>query len=92
MQVSVAYALPERQTVLTLEVAQGTTLEAAIQQCGILRLYPEVDLTRQQVGILGRVRPLTTVLKAGDRVEIYRPRLADPKAVRRSRIKPAGWL
>ncbi len=92
MKVSVAYALPERQTLLTLEVAEGTTLEAAIRRCGILRLYPEVDLTRQQVGILGRVRPLNTVLKAGDRVEIYRPRRADPKAVRRSRIKPAGRL
>ena len=92
MQVSVAYALPERQTLLTLEVAEGTTLEAAIRRCGILRLYPEVDLARQQVGILGRVRPLTTILKAGDRVEIYRPRRADPKAARRSRMKPTERL
>jgi putative ubiquitin-RnfH superfamily antitoxin RatB of RatAB toxin-antitoxin module len=92
MQVRVAYALPDRQTVLTLEVPEGTTLEAALRGSGILERYPEVDLSRQPAGVNGRVRPLTTVLKAGDRAEIYRARVADPKAVRRSREKHAKRL
>jgi len=92
MRIHVAYALPDRQTVLTLELPEGTTLEAAIHSSGILKLYPEVDLSRQPAGVSGRVRPLTTVLKAGDRVEIYRARVADPKAARRSRQKLASPL
>ncbi len=92
MQVCVAYALPGQQTILTLEVPPGTTLVAAIRSSGILERYPEVDLARQPAGINGRVRPLTTVLKAGDRAEIYRARLADPKAARRSREKLAKPL
>ena len=92
MQVCVAYALPGQQTILSLEVPTGTTLEAAIRSSGILERYPEVDLARQPAGINGRVRPLTTVLKAGDRAEIYRARLADPKAARRSREKLAKPL
>ncbi len=92
MQVSVAYALPERQTVLAVTLPEGATLEEALRRSGILALYPEVDLARQPVGVSGRVRPLSTVLKAGDRVEIYRPRLADPKAARRSREKLAKRL
>ena len=92
MQIHVAYALPDRQTVLTLELPEGATLEVAIRSSGILKLYPEVDLSRQPSGVSGRVRPLTTVLKAGDRVEIYRARVADPKAARRSRQKLARPL
>ncbi len=92
MQVCVAYALPGQQTMLSLEVPPGTTLEAAIRSSGILERHPEVDLARQPAGINGRVRPLTTVLKAGDRAEIYRARLADPKAARRSREKLARPL
>ncbi|MBU6505768.1 MAG: RnfH family protein [Betaproteobacteria bacterium] len=87
MQVTVAYALPERQTLLTLEVEVGCTLEAALRRSGLLERHPEIDLARQAVGICGRVRALSTVLKAGDRVEVYRPRLADPKALRRSRAE-----
>ncbi len=84
---TVAYALPERQTLLTLEVEVGCTLEAALRRSGLLERHPEIDLARQAVGICGRVRALSTVLKAGDRVEVYRPRLADPKALRRSRAE-----
>ncbi len=92
MQIRVAYALPQRQTLLTLELPEGTTLEAAIRSSGILDRHPEVDLSRQPAGVNGRVRPLDTVLKAGDRVEIYRARVADPKAARRSREKLARRL
>lgn len=87
MQVTVAYALPDRQTLLTLEVEPGCTLETALRRSGLLERHPEIDLGRQAVGISGRVRAMTTVLKAGDRVEVYRPRLADPKALRRSRAE-----
>ncbi|MDE1982781.1 MAG: RnfH family protein [Betaproteobacteria bacterium] len=87
MQVTVAYALPDRQTLLTLEVEPGCTLETALRCSGLLERHPEIDLGRQAVGISGRVRAMTTVLKAGDRVEVYRPRLADPKALRRSRAQ-----
>ena len=85
MRVTVAYALPERQTLIPLEVEEGCTLEAALRRSGLLERHPEIDLARQAVGISGRVRPLSTVLKAGDRAEVYRPRAADPKALRRSR-------
>ena len=84
---TVAYALPDRQTLLTLEVEPGCTLEAALRRSGLLERHPEIDLARQAVGVCGRVRALSTVLKAGDRVEVYRPRLADPKALRRSRAE-----
>lgn len=86
MQVTVAYALPERQTLMTLEVAPGCTLEAALRQSGLLARHPEIDLANQAVGVSGRVRPLSTMLQEGDRVEVYRPRTADPKAMRRSRV------
>ncbi len=87
MQVTVAYALPERQTLVPLQVGEDCTLELAIRESGLLTLYPDIDLTRQAVGVNGRVRALATRLKPGDRVEIYRPRLADPKARRRSRAR-----
>ena len=89
MQVTVAYALPDRQTLLTLEVEAGCTLEAALRVSGLLERHPEIDLARQAVGVSGRVRTLSTLLKEGDRVEVYRPRLADPKALRRNRAERA---
>ena len=89
MQVIVAYALPERQTLIPLDVEPGCTLEAALRRSGLLERHPDIDLGRQAVGVSGRVRPLSTVLKVGDRVEVYRPRSADPKALRRSRADRA---
>jgi len=83
--VEVAYATPERQVILKLEVPQGTTLEEAVHRSGILDIFPEIDLEKQQVGIFGKLNKKNHVLRAGDRVEIYRPLIADPKEVRKQR-------
>lgn len=81
--VEVAYARPERQWLLPVVVAAGTTARDAIEQSGILAQCPEIDLGQNRIGIFGREVPLEQVLTAGERVEIYRPLLADPKDVRR---------
>jgi putative ubiquitin-RnfH superfamily antitoxin RatB of RatAB toxin-antitoxin module len=85
MKVEVAYAKPEVQVLLTLEIEPGDRIEAAIRASGILERFPEIDLERNPVGVFGTVRPLDHVLRPGDRVEIYRPLLADPKEARRIR-------
>ncbi|MCK8515778.1 RnfH family protein [Methylonatrum kenyense] len=87
LEVEVAYALPSRQTLLRIEVAPGTTVAAAIAQSAIQRHHPEIDLAKQAVGIFGEQVPLDRVLEQGDRVEIYRPLLADPKEHRRQRAR-----
>lgn len=83
--VSVAYALPERQYLIDADVAPGTTLEAAIRQSGILRMLPEIDLAHARVGIYGKLKTMDTVVRERDRIEIYRPLIADPKEARRKR-------
>ena len=85
IQVEVAYALTERQSLIVVEVATGSTLRDAIAQSGILDEYSEIDLKQNKTGIFGKTAPLDTVLEAGDRVEIYRPLIADPKERRRQR-------
>ena len=85
--VEVAYALPTEQVILQLEVEAGATIEQAIKQSGILEKYPQIDLEKDKVGIFGKLQTLDTVLRARDRVEIYRPIICDPKEVRRQRAK-----
>ena len=87
MKVSVVYALPDRQTVRELELPEGGTLAAALQQCGLERDFPELDLATATVGVYGRVLPRHAVLQAGDRIEIYRELRAEPKEVRRKRAR-----
>lgn len=87
MKVEVAYALPDEQVILVIEVPQNTTIEAAIHQSGILEQYPDIDLSTNKVGIFSKLSSLTTPLRAGDRVEIYRPLKIDPKEIRRQRAK-----
>jgi putative ubiquitin-RnfH superfamily antitoxin RatB of RatAB toxin-antitoxin module len=87
--ISVCYANGPQPLLRTLEVAQGTTIGQAIAQSGLLAEAPEIDLTTMPVGVFGKKRPLETVLHASDRVEIYRPLIADPKNARRRRKKPA---
>jgi uncharacterized protein len=89
ISVEVAYATPQRQWLLDCEVAQGATLADAIAASGIRDMCPELVVEDGAVGIWSRVRPLDTVLAAGDRVEIYRPLKADPKEVRRRRARQA---
>jgi len=85
MPVEVAYALPERQLILKLEVAPDATLEQAIHASGMLEKFPEIDLGSNKVGVFGKLAKLDDRLHAGDRVEIYRPLIADPKEVRKKR-------
>ena len=83
--VEVVYALPERQAVVQLDIAPEATIEAVIQQSGILLQFPEIDLAKNKVGVFGKLGKLTDTLHSGDRVEIYRSLIADPKEVRKQR-------
>ncbi len=83
--VEVAYARPEEQVILALEVPAGTTLRQAVEHCGILERFAEIDPDNMKVGIFGKLKKADQVLQAGDRVEIYRPLIADPKQVRKQR-------
>ena len=83
--VEVAYARPEEQRIVSLEVMPGTTLRQAIEQSAILEHFTEIDLSNAKVGIFGKLKKLDETLRAGDRVEIYRPLIADPKQVRKQR-------
>ena len=85
MRIEVAYAKPSEQVILTLDIADGLTAEAAIIESGILQRFPEIDLTINKVGVFGRLCKLDQTIKAGDRVEIYRPLIVDPKEMRRTR-------
>jgi len=85
MRVEVAFALPNEQAIIPLEVRRGATLEEAIHQSGILQRFPMIDLRKNKVGIFGKLSKLDAVLNPGDRVEIYRPLIADPKEARRRR-------
>lgn len=83
--VEVVYALPGNQLLVELSVVPGTTARGAIAQSGILTRFPQIDPDRQRIGIFGRVVKANVVLQAGDRVELYRPLIADPKEARRRR-------
>ena len=85
INVEVAYALPEKQVIRAVNVDLGTTIGAAIVQSGIMMDYPDLELEDAKVGIFGKAAKMITVLADGDRVEIYRPLIADPKEVRRKR-------
>ena len=85
MIVEVAYALPDKQSLVSLEVEKGTTLKEAIEASGILDSFEQIDLTKDRVGIFSKFATLDTVLREKDRVEIYRRLIADPKQVRKER-------
>ncbi len=83
--VEVAYATPERQQILEYMAGPNSTVEEAIRGSGILERFPEIDLEQQKVGIFSKAAKLDSPLREGDRVEIYRELLADPKEVRKRR-------
>lgn len=85
INVEVAYALPEKQIIRAVNVDAGTTIGAAIVQSGIMMDFSELELEDAKVGIFGKAAAMTTTLSDGDRVEIYRDLIADPKEVRRKR-------
>ena len=85
MIVEVAYALPDKQSLIRLEIEDGSTLKEAIEASGILESFEQIDLTKNRVGIFSKFATLDTVLREKDRVEIYRPLIADPKKARKER-------
>jgi len=82
--VELVYALPERQMLVVLTVPRDTTAHDAVVRSGLLLSHPEID-TMRGIGIFGKRVPPETILKNGDRIEIYRPLTADPKEARRRR-------
>ena len=89
IKIEVAYALPDNHSLLTIDIAVGTTIEDAIKQSGILERHPEIDLAENKVGIWSRMGKLKEPVRDGDRIEIYRPLIADPKEVRKRRAERA---
>ena len=87
--VEVAYALPDKQEIVMLEVQPGTTAAQAAAQSGIEKQFPGLQLEGAKLGIFGKAIKSDHVLHAGDRVEIYRPLIADPKEVRKKRAAEA---
>lgn len=85
--VEVAYALPQKQYLQRVTLDEGATVEQAIQASGLLTLRDDIDLDKNKVGIYSRPAKLDDVVHDGDRVEIYRPLIADPKELRRQRAQ-----
>lgn len=88
MTVEVVYGLPHRQVLLSLEVAPGATALEAVRKSGIDRYFPELDVDSAKMGIFSQIiaDPTSHKLESGDRVEIYRPLIIDPKEARRRRV------
>ncbi|MFI3309730.1 RnfH family protein [Ewingella allii] len=87
IRVEVVYALPERQYLRTVKLEEGSTVEQAIVASGLLELRKDIDLKSNKVGVYSRPVKLTDTISDGDRIEIYRPLIADPKELRRLRAE-----
>lgn len=85
MNVGVCYAEADRQLWMRIEVPEGSNVKQIIELSGLLEQFPEIDLTRQKVGIFGKIAQLDAIANDGDRIEIYRQITADPKKVKRRR-------
>jgi len=85
IKVEVAYARPDKQLILGLQAAAGITIREAIERSGILREFPEIEVEDAKVGVFSKASKLDDTLQDGDRVEIYRPLIADPKAARKKK-------
>jgi uncharacterized protein len=85
IHIEVAYATAKEQVIIPLEVPATTTAELAIKKSEILSKFPKINLTKSKIGIFSRICTLKTTLREGDRVEIYRPLIADPKEIRKLR-------
>lgn len=84
--VEIAYAKPLEQVLLSIQVSPETNIKQALEQSTILERFPEINLDKEnKVGIFGKVVALNQILRNGDRIEIYRPLIADPKEVRKQR-------
>ena len=87
IKIEMVYALPHEQTLLKLEVPANSTIADALRLSGLAEKYPEIDLEKGKFGLYGKLSKTDTVLREKDRIEIYRPLLADPKEVRRKRAE-----
>ena len=85
--VEIVYALPEKQYLRSVTLEEGATVEQAIKASGLLSLRKDIDLATNKVGIFSRPVKLGDAVQDGDRVEIYRPLIADPKEMRRQRAE-----
>jgi uncharacterized protein len=84
--IEIAYAKPSEQVLLSIQVHPEMNVKQAITQSNLLERFPEIDLEKiNKVGIFGKVVTLNQALRNGDRIEIYRPLIADPKEVRKQR-------
>lgn len=83
--VEVVYALPQRQELVRLTLPDGSTVQQAIEASGLVQKHPDIDFARNKVGVFGKLSKPDAPLRDRDRVEIYRPLIADPKEVRRKR-------
>ncbi len=87
INIEVVYALPGEQALLGQSVRSGAAVAEAVSLSGVLEKYPEIDLSTNKLGIFGKLVKADTVLRDKDRIEIYRPLIADPKEVRRRRAQ-----
>lgn len=85
ISIEVSYAIPEEQVILEVDIDAADTVEDAIRKSGILEQFSQIDLSTSKVGIFGKLTKLDKPLKSRDRIEIYRPLIADPKEVRKKR-------
>jgi len=86
LAVQVCYALPTCQTLIDVSVPDSASVRDAIEASGIVAQHPEIDLDAVKTGVFGKLAPLDAPLHDGDRVEIYRPLIVDPKAARQRRV------
>ena len=89
IQIEVVYGLAHKQKLMSLPVKKDTTVEQGILESGIINLFPEIDLTVNKVGIWNKAVKLDQILEDLDRIEVYRPLIADPKEVRKRRAEKA---
>lgn len=87
IHVEVIFALPATQPMFAAQVKAGATVEEAIRTSGVLEAFPEIDLAKNKVGVFSKLVKLDERVRNKDRVEIYRPLIADPKEVRRKRAE-----
>jgi len=87
INIEVAYALPDEQVILSLDIPKECTVEDAIKRSGILERYPQINLETDKVGIFGKICKLNAGLRDKDRIEIYRKLIADPKESRRQKAE-----
>ena len=92
IMIEVSYALPKKQIIIPILVAKDISVKEAIELSGIIKKFKEIDLSLNQVGIFGKLTTLDKILRDRDRIEIYRPLIADPKEIRRKRAAEAKQM